>query len=214
MKKEWKEVLWEMYLQEADYLGDRKERVMPIGEQFFDDVSFLYEIYPLIGTGSVKRKDRKSGIVFETGEGDSHLFRLGKNTVSLSTGQIRTLTADMTGLFEEVLPIGSIVDLRKDVLGRHMDVSGVENFRVAVVKRFMEKGERYFYPYGAVVYPVGNTGKGKLLSFSSALIERIVFAGYSDEIEEAFIFQKKQEFIIRQHRRSAGLSGEEEKVHG
>lgn len=210
MRREWKEALWEMYLEGADYLQDKKEQVRQIGKQFFDDVSFLYEISPLIGSKGRGSEDARTGFLFGTGEDGMHFFRSGGDTVSLNAEEARTLTADMTGLFEEILPIGSIVDLKKEVLGKNMDVSQIENFRLAVVKRFMAKGERYYYPYGAAVYPVGNAGKGKLLSFTPALIEKVLFTGYSDETEEAFIFQMKQELIIRQHRMSAGFAEREE----
>ena len=210
MKREWKEELWEAYLAEADFVKDKAEQLKEIGKLFFEDVSFLYEIYPLIGTGRESREYKESGLVFETEAGDLHIFRKEGKAVCFKTAEMKTLLADMIGMFEEMLPIGSIVDLKKEILAEEMDVSEVKNFRVAIVKRFIGTGEGIYYPYGAVVYPVGTAGRGRVISFTPALIERIVFNGYSDEVEEFFVYGMKQELIINQRRKSAGFATKQE----
>lgn len=210
MRKERKAALWEEYLKEADYLKGKEEQLKTIGELFYDNVSFLYEIYPLIGTGKESREDEESGLVFETEVGDLHILRKDGKAVGLKTEEIKKLLVDMIGLFEEILPIGSIVDLKKEILSENMDVSEVEKFRVAIVKRFLGNGYGCYYPYGAVVYPLGTAGKGKLMTFTPALIENVVFNGYSDETEEYFLYLMKQELIISQGRKSAGFATKQE----
>ena len=66
-----------------------------------------------------------------------------------------------------------------------------------------------FYPYGAVIYPIG-LAEGKVISFTPALIERVVYTGYSDEVDEEFIFQMKQLLIIQQRRKSVGFATKQE----
>jgi len=210
MKSEWKEALWESYLAEVDFVKDKAGQLKEIGKLFFEDVSFLYEIYPLIGTGRESREYKETGLVFETEKGDLHIFRKEGKAVCFRTEEMKTLLTDMIGMFEKILPIGSIVDLRKEILAEDMDVSEIKNFRVAVVKRFIGNGEGIYYPYGAVVYPVGTAGKGRLISFTPALIDRIVFTGYSDEVEDFFVYRMKQELIIEQRRKSAGFATKQE----
>lgn len=210
MKKEWQEALWKEYLAESDYLKDKAEQLEEMGKPFFNNAAFLYEIYPLIGTGRESREDKESGVMFETEAGDMHILRKDGKALCFKTKEIRKLLEDMIGMFEEILPIGSIVDLKKETLSENMDVSEIKQFRVAIVKRFIGNGEGCYYPYGAVVYPVGTAGTGRLISFTPALIENLVFTGYRDEVEEYFIYRMKQELIIRQGRKSAGFATKQE----
>lgn len=210
MKKEWKEGLWNEYLEEADYLKGKTEQLRAMGKLFFDNVSFLYDIYPLIGIGRESREDAESGVAFETEAGDLHILRKDGKAIGFKTEEMKRFLADMIGLFEEILPIGSIVDLKKDILAKNVDVSEIQKFRVAIVKRFIGNGTGCYYPYGAVVYPLGTAGEGKLISFTPALIENVVFTGYMDEVEEYFVYRMKQELIINQGRRSAGFATKQE----
>lgn len=139
-----------------------------------------------------------------------HILRKDGKALCFKTKEIRKLLEDMIGMFEEILPIGSVVDLKKETLSENMDVSEIKQFRAAIVKRFIGSGEGCYYPYGAVVYPVGTAGTGRLISFTPALIENLVFTGYRDEVEEYFIYRMKQELIIRQGRKSAGFATKQE----
>lgn len=210
MKTEWKEALWKEYLKEADYLKDKAKQLEAMGKLFYDNVSFLYDIYPLIGTGKECREDKESGLIFETEIGDLHVLRKDGGAVGFKTEEIKRLLIDMIGLFEEILPIGSIVDLNKEVLSKNVDVSEIQKFRVAIVKRFLGNGNGCYYPYGAVVYPLGTSGKKRLMTFTPALIENVVFTGYSDDMEEYFIYLMKKELIINQRRKSAGFATKQE----
>lgn len=207
MKRELKKTLWEAYVKKADIPRQQKSKIQQLGEYFFEDVSFLYQIYGLIGEENVCCKNGETGIIFEK-EDDLYILRKESMGIFLRAEEMKCLLRDMIVLLEDILPLGSVVDLRKDKL--HGDVSKVEHFRVVITKRFLGVGEGCFYPYGAVVYPLGTGGTGKNISFTPALIERVIYEGYSDELEDVFLYQMKNKLIVEQKRMSVGFATKKE----
>lgn len=209
MKAEMKEALWEAYLKQTDILEQQKEKLKELGTFFFEDVSFLYKIYPSVGEKQVNLCDEKTGIMFENEE-ELYILRKENKGIFLKAEKMKRLLSDMITLFEEILPLGSVVDLKKDKLSEDLDVSKVENFRIVITKRFVGAGEGCFYPYGAVLYPIGFGGTGKVISFTPALIEKVIYTGYSDEMEDAFVFKMKYKLVVEQRRKSAGFATRQE----
>ena len=147
--------------------------------------------------------------MFENEE-ELYILRKENKGIFLKAKEMKRLLSDMITLFEEILPLGSVVDLKKDKLSEDLDVSKVENFRIVITKRFVGAGEGCFYPYGAVLYPIGFGGTGKVISFTPALIEKVIYTGYSDEMEDAFVFQMKYKLVVEQRRKSAGFATRQE----
>lgn len=203
-----KETLWNEYLKRSNIPELQKKKIRQLGELFFDDVTFLYDIYPLVGKDNVSCSNKKTNVVFEN-EGPLYILRKEKTGIFLKAEEMKRLISDMITLFEDILPLGSVVDLKKDKLFDGIDISNIENFRVVITKRFLGVKEGCFYPYGAVVYPVGLAG-GKMISFTPALIDRVIHVGYSDEIDEAFVFKMKHLLIVEQKRKSVGFATRQE----
>ena len=61
------------------------------------------------------------------------------------------------------------------------------------------------------VYPLGIAGSGNVLSFTPAMIEKVIYRGYEDELEEVFLYQMKMELIINQRRKSMGFANADER---
>lgn len=208
MRRELKETLWNEYLKQSNIPELQKKELKQLGKLFFDDVSFLYDIYPLVGEENVSRSSEETKVIFEN-EGALYILRKEKAGIFLKENEMKRLLSDMIVLFEDILPLGSVVDLKKDKLFEDLDVSKVENFRVVITKRFIGARVGCFYPYGAGVYPFGPVGE-KMISFTPALIERVIHTGYSDEVDEAFVFQMKKQLIVEQKRKSAGFATPQE----
>lgn len=209
MKREMKISLWEEYLNVVELPEQQKKNIKELAHLFFDNVTFLYTVYASIGTNVSFVEDTETGVRYEE-EGSLGIFRKEKTGIFLEIPELKALLADMIMLFEEILPLGTVVDLKKDALAKTMDVSKVQQFRVIVTKRFIGAGEGCYYPYGAVVYPIGVAGTGKVITFTAPLIEKVVFTGYSDDVEEAFVYQMKYHLIIEQRRKSAGFATQQE----
>ena len=203
-----KETLWNEYIHQISMDDIQKIKLKTIGENFYNDVSFLYDIYPLIGEDKVSCSDKKTNVTFEN-EGTLYILRKEKSGIFLGAEEMKKLISDMITLFEDILPLGSVVDLKKDKLFEGMGVTEVENFRVIITKRFLGAKAGCFYPYGAVIYPIG-MAEGKVIAFTPALIARVIHTGYSDETDETFVFQMKRQLVIKERRKSAGFATKQE----
>lgn len=205
-----KKQLWREYLEKAQFPQELKNRAMEIGLSLMDDVEFLYAVRKCVQRGGGAFEDEKTHIAYET-EGEYHILR--KNTIELALRQeeMNTLLVDMIDMFEDILPLGSVVDLRKDFLGQKLDLSRVEKVRVVITKRFLGLDKGCYYPYAAVIYPIGMGGQRKNLCFSSSVIEKVVHMGYSDPLEETYVHQMKRQLIIDERRKSMGFASEEER---
>lgn len=210
MKKEYQEALWNAYIETAEVPEHQKKYLKTIGNSLMQEVPFLYRIYGLIGEQEEISECSEIGIHFEK-EGESYILRQDSSGILLKEEAMKKLIVDMIGLFEEILPLGSVVDLKKEVLAEQLDLSGVDNFRVVITKRFMGTGESCYYPYGAVIYPVGTAGQGNVFSFTPALIGKTLFRGYGDWMEDEFVYQMKLELIVRKGRKSMGFASPDER---
>ena len=88
-KEKYQMLLWEEYVSQVPFLEDiQKKDWIKLGEKILGgEVSYLYELYREVQTQE-----------------------------DLHKAEIRTLLEAMIGIFEEVLPLGSVVDLRKEYL--------------------------------------------------------------------------------------------------
>ena len=161
------------------------------------------------GRNIYKRKDGRweGRILYEDG---LYILRKEGAGIFLPEEKMKRIIIDMISIFEEILPLGTVVDLRKEKLEARLDLSGVEHFRVVIVKRFVGVGRDIYYPYAGALYPLGTTGEDKMISFSSALIEKVIHRGYSDETEEQFVGLMKREIIIGHRKKPAGFCSTEE----
>ena len=183
-KEKYQLLLWEEYVSQAPFLEDKQRKEwMKLGEKILGgDVTFLYELYREVQTQE-----------------------------DLHKAEIRTLLETMIGIFEEVLPLGSVVDLRKEYLKGTIPSEDVERVRVVIVKRYVEESpEGFYYPYAGTIYPTGIPGTETLLLFTPAMIEQVVSRGYSDEQEEAYLYLMKREFFLERKLRSIGFGNKEE----
>lgn len=126
--------------------------------------------------------------------------------------QIREIISGMIDILEKIYPLGTLVGLKKQYLEKIVSQDKIENARVVIVNRFIFHNDiKTYFQYTGVVYPLGMFEKGKVIQFTSALIEKVVHAGYSDEQEDAYVYLMKRELILEKKMHSFGFSTEEER---
>lgn len=208
-KREYKAQIWKDYLEKrTDLAPEQRAGLALLGGKFHEDVSFLYAVHACVLRHGGAMEDEKSHVRYEVEE-SCHLLRWEDRELAFEEDTLKRLLEDMIGLFEDILPLGSVVDLKKEFLMQTMPLDNVEHVRMVITKRFLgfEKG---YYPYAAVVYPIGMGGRTQDFCFSSALIGRVVMKGYTDDVEDAFIDQMKRKVILTDGRKSFGFATEEE----
>jgi hypothetical protein len=116
-----------------------------------------------------------------------------------------------------VHPLGSILQLdrkyfEKQFEGRIDFTSEFPEIKVVVTDRFLVHPYlSLYFPYGGVVYPIGAFEPGQRIQFGSQLVKGILFEGYTDEEEEAYVDAMKEEILLKQHLHSMSFATKEEK---
>lgn len=110
-------------------------------------------------------------------------------------------------LAEEVYPLGTVVDLKKNRLTGIPGIEEIKEFRVVIIQRFAhEEGKPFYHTYGGVIYPVGTMGFDTVIYFGGDMIENVIQEGYKDDQDEAFVYLMKKELIVEKglHSRKTG----------
>ena len=212
-REEYKRDLWQEYVENADYIERVwKEGVIDFGENFLNgNVTFLYEVYQAFIDQERFRIDEQRGIEYEKDQ-DLYFIRYQGEEWSFEYKLMKELLERSIGIFEDILPLGSVVDLKKEFLQKGSEVELPDTIRMVIVQRYVgESPEGFYYPYAGAVYPIGNPGNTKLLEFTPALIQTVVSRGYSDEQEEAYQYLMKQEVFLHRGLHSMGFADEEER---
>ena len=131
--------------------------------------------------------------------------------MEFSNQQLKEIVAGMIDILETILPLGTVVDLKKEFLQKNIQISDIQNIRIIITHRFLyQENDKAYFPYAGVVYPVGMFDGNKLINFTPAMIDTVVHKGYSDAQEEAYVYMMKQELILEEGMHSYGFSTEEE----
>lgn len=113
------------------------------------------------------------------------LYEQGK--ICMPTAEWRRIIAKGIQFLEELLPLGSVVELKKDILLLQIPaLEAAGSVRAVITDRYLPVSAKSYYPYAGVPYPVGTGGRKRNIYFTQAMIERVVSRGYSDEQEAAF----------------------------
>jgi hypothetical protein len=134
-------------------------------------------------------------------------YTLLKSGLSFQKEEILCYLAILIDVMDDILPLGSVVDLKKEHLKKMKNIEKIENVRIVITHRFLlHSKNRFYFPYAGVIYPLGSMGEERTLHFTSSFIERVVHRGYSDEQEKAFVLMMKQDLLCRQKMQSFGFA--------
>ena len=175
-------------------------------------IDFLYRIHEWIVNDTIKDLyDTNRNISYKKAE--KNIYATGKSfAFKIEEGNMLKIIEGMAELLIPLIPLGTIVDLKKDHLSDTFDTEQIRNLRFMVDYRYSYYEESKIYlPYGGVVYPLGHLSDEKILYFSPLLIEKVVHMGYKDEMEEAYEVEMKSELILRKRMKSVVFASHDEK---
>ncbi len=184
--------------------------LMDIKESIKEDLTLLYEINKIIVKENGQLIDEELGVEVVCSEGRCGI-QTKKGQIILDNDTFRKIIAAFIDVYEDIYPLGTVVDLNKKYFKNILPVDEVEHIRVVINFRFIPCSENMYIPYMGNIYPIGNAGiKTNGIHFSPKAIEKVVHMGYIDEEEIAFLFQRKYELILENNMHSSGFATKEE----
>jgi len=194
----------ERFQQDAALLTDITEKLSVSEESILS----LFDFYQDEGTTYWSKADC-SPVSFEK-MGDEIFFCFGEREVSRPKEDFFLFLSLVSDIFLPVLPLGSVVRLKKDVL-KKIELPDGYSPDVVIVDRYLATPDAgIFFPYSGVVYPLGSFGTEGKIFFGPQLIEKVIFPGYSDKREKPFRALMKEEYIIERKLHSMSFASEEE----
>ena len=205
--EEYKLGLWKDFMDNTELIPEKyKETMGKIAATYVSDTSFLFRIYKGFRENERFIEDEKTGIRYERDRDEHILFADGKECV-YDKSTFHRIIASYLDLLEDTLPLGTVVDLKKDAFRNVVETDEVKDFRFVITHRFLGKEEDHFYfPYAGVVYPIGILDDETIYHFTRPMVEKIVHMGYKDESEEAFVYLMKQDLIIKKSKNTYGYA--------
>lgn len=209
--REYKLNLWKEFMENTDYINSRdKETMGKIAGAYVDDTAFLFKVYEAFIENDRFMEDEERHVRYERDGKDYILSYEGKECIFEKKAFKKVLTG-LLDLLEDTLPLGTVVDLRKDAYKDVPNIQDVDHIRMVITYRFLGKEEdAYYFPYAGVVYPTGMMGRKEVLYFTRPLVERVVKEGYRDEKEDAYVYLMKNELVIEKGKNSFGYAEKEE----
>ncbi len=209
--REYKLNLWKEFMEQTDYIKDREKDTMGrIAGTYVDDNAFLFRIYEAFIQNERFLEDEKNSVQYERDGEDYILSYEGKECI-FEKEDFRKVLTGMLDLLENTLPLGTVVDLKKDAYKNVPEVEQVDHIRMVITYRFLgEEQDGYYFPYAGVVYPTGMLGRKEVLYFTRPLVDRVVKEGYRDEKEDAYVYLMKKELVIEKGKNSYGYAKKED----
>lgn len=205
---EYLDILMKKYEKAEFLLKDQKELLSEFFLKNQSEISRLYELIDII-----EKKENVwefNGLKYKF-DNNVHIISIGFDDVKLSKDEIRELCISTLMVLEEILPLGTVVDLDKSSMSSNL--SNIDNFRIVIVDRFVSNSQvEGFFEYVGVVYPLGKPNKNAVISFSPHIIEKVVYKGYSDEVDEAFVKLMKIQLLIEKNYTSVSFLSEDKKA--
>lgn len=181
-----------------------------IKNQIQSDLSLFYQMNKMIVLGEGQVLDNDLGINFICQNGNC-MLKTNLGELYLSNNDFRKVIAGIVDIYEDIYPLGTVVDLKKKYFKGILPVDEVEELRVIITYRFVPLTESSYIPYVGALYPVGNMGILKNdIHFTPRAIEKVVQLGYHDEKELAFLFEIKNKFLNQNGKHSSGFATKDE----
>ena len=192
------------YLKQQNIATDQQEILIELGTV----VQWEHEEIFLLYLSCFRKKDyakAEKKISCQIGV-EKDVLICNEKQVIFQHEKLLKLLAVLCDLVEKILPMGTVVELKKEFLTKMPNIENVDKIRLVISHRFLINDEKTFHTYAGSVYPIANFNGREVMCFSKSLIDHIVFPGFSDEQEEAFVFLMKHELIIEKGKISAGFS--------
>jgi len=164
---------------------------------YADDAGFLYKVYKMIADGAPQELiDSEKDFSYELLRGKLFVKEHGQ-TFYFDQHQAHKAIELLVDVAQDYLPLGSVVDLRKEEFKDIIDPLSLDNCRILITQRLVALEDTLtYFDYGGVIYPIGILKDYESLYFSSHLIENVIHKGFSDDTDLAFIASVKAELLF------------------
>jgi hypothetical protein len=201
MQENNKRKLYDDLVESFGFSEDNTKFLHAVYPEMTKDIKNLYVVYSII----------KNGLNQNINIGDIEVNPIDENVemqyqleaASIYRDDFKYFLAQTITICEDILPQGTLVELDLEKIKVPNPYS--TQLYVVITKRFLGDETGPFYQYGGEIYPTGNYGTGKIISFTPATIKRVVHKGYESEIDNQFVYEIMDEIIVKQHRLSMGF---------
>lgn len=185
---------------------DLQEHVDVLKEyEMKDDLSFFYDMNKLIILGGGQLSIKECGINFEC-INNVILLTTTYGNIEMNADEFKTIVGAFIDIYQELYPIGTVVDLDKRYFRKIYDIDEIDNLRVVISHRFLSYNRNIFVPYVGMHYPFGPLGvKNDGVHFTPRVIKDVVHMGYRDEREIACLYQIKEKLIVENNMKSSAM---------
>ena len=200
------------YIDKLDFLtNDDKAISLKVGLLYKNQINELYRIYDFIN--SEEKEFIDNNINLEKKDNNLCINIKGKNIV-ISINNFTNILEGSTDILEDILPIGTVIELKSQFIKTlYGETQFKENPKFIITRRFLSKeGGLFYFPYAAVPYPTGELSDENNIYLTSQAIEKVIYKGFSDEKDLAFICVMKSEMIFKKNMKSISFSSEEERL--
>ncbi|MEI3614504.1 DUF4176 domain-containing protein [Pseudogracilibacillus sp. SO30301A] len=143
-------------------------------------------------------------------DGTAHSIAFSTKQFELPEDVFVELLSFVIEITREVLPLGTVVELNPTYF--KPSEQSEEPTRVVITERFIAPtGYNSYFPYGGIIYPIGEMTKEAKVYFTKPLIKQVVHRGFADNIEDAFVYLMKEEFIVDKNLNSIEFSQDDMK---
>lgn len=201
------------YIDNLSFLEDNdKSTLFEIVFSFRSDISELHKIYESIIKKDTNFSTNNKLLKYELKNNRYKVLFSGKS-LEVNYENLKTFLSGAIDMLEDIFPLGTVVKLKsiftKDIFN---ETSDGDKVRFIIMKRFLTLDNNpYYFTYAAVPYPVGELEDGKMIYFTSQAIDKVIYKGFSDIQEEAYISVMKNEMIIKKGMNSISFASEEER---
>ena len=196
-----KKKLYDNLIDSYGFSEEKTAFLKSVYTEFMSDIKAMYVLYSIIKNG--KEIGCYCGEVEATPVGDNIEMSYKSSKEAFYKVDVKDLLAHTITICEGILPQGTLVEL--DLEKIKVPNPNETQLFVVITKRFLGDENGPFYQYGGELYPTGNYGTGKILSFTPATIKQVVYKGYESEIENQFVYEMLDELVVKQHRLSMGF---------
>ena len=188
-----------LWLSKLEFLNEEEQYfIKSISNKYCNDnVQQLYKFNEAIYNNEENYIDFNTGFSFQKINAD-YIITLENKTLKLEKEEFTKIIQGMIDILEDILPLGSVVRLKKKYLNKLVDNNEIDAADVVIVNRFsISDNINAYYHYTAIVYPLGVIGEARGINFTSNLIEDVIYKGFSDEREDTYIYLMKKELLIK-----------------
>ena len=207
-----KEELLNQWFNKISYIDkEKREFLLEFANEYLNrNIQELYDINKAINNKLDIYKDDIVTLIYKTRE-ESYIFEINNNSCKFEYFQAKEVVRGIIDIIEDILPLGTVVNLKKECLDKLLKGKNIEKAEIVIVNRFIfQNGVDSYFHYAGVVYPLGFINNANTIHFTSNLIEDVVHKGYSDEKEDAYIYMVKRELIIERGMKSFSFASKEE----